>query len=134
MARKFITRVDDDHDSELAQSIADRENELASYYRNIESYTAQLEAMSDVEQEWPAELVRFRGKSNDQIMVLDVSPEDAEKASELNHRDRLKRLLFTEGAEAAKSEIAYDALLKMLPEGPRRDAAFAKLSLSKGSQ
>lgn len=129
MAREFITR-DQDHDDDLImESIAAREQELASYDANVEIYTAQiatLKADNSFPNEMPAELASLKGKNNEQIKAMGVSDADALKASQCNHLARVQTLHFTEQAERRKSELAYQSLLDMLPAGARRDAALAR--------
>jgi hypothetical protein len=127
MPRTFLTLTADDRDDALADAISSRERELASYDANIENYTSQLESLAALPVEWPEELVRFRGKQNEQLLAMGATEAQAAAASPLNHRDRLRLLLTTENAECRKSELAYDSLLGLLPVGVRRDAAMARV-------
>lgn len=114
--RAFLFRSDDDRLDDLMDAIAGREHELASYDANIESYTEQIAAMNGVlPNEWPEELVKFKGRSNEQVFLIGLTGEQADVVSQLNHRERLKMLLFTEKAECRKSELAYGRCLSSLP-------------------
>lgn len=132
MAREFLTRTQNDDDDHIAANIASREAELAAYDANIVLYTQQLAALTDVPETIPTELERFKGKANEQIFALGATAEEAASASDWNHRERIKLLLFTEQAECKKSELAYAALLDALPEGARRTAALERLAAKKG--
>ena len=116
MARTFLTRnTADDHDS-IIEAVAGRENELASYDRNVAGYEQQLATLNaTLPNDWPAELVKFKGKANEQIAAIGGSDADLLLASQLNHRDRVKLLLFTEKAERSKSELAYNHALTLVP-------------------
>lgn len=126
MARQFLTRGQDDEDDHIMEAIASREAELACYDCNVEIYASQIEALADVPSSLPKNLAPLKGKTNEQIVALGATTEDATAASEFNHCERVKTLHFTEQAERKKSELVYQALLAKLPEGPRRDAAMAR--------
>lgn len=131
MARTFLTRSSDDEDDHIVANIASREEELSSYDANIAIYTQQLASLTEVPEKIPAELERFKGKTNEQIFALGATPEEAAAASMFNHRERIKLLLFTEQAERKKSELAYDSLLAALPKGTRRTTALERLRLKR---
>lgn len=122
--RVFLTRTEEDDDDHIMEAIASREQELAMYDTNIDSYTEQLAMITDVPEDLTGGLERYKGKANEQIILAGANTEDALTASQFNHRERIKMLLFTENAEMKKSELAYMALLNKLPEGERRNAAF----------
>lgn len=129
MAREFITRDQDADDDLIMESIAAREQELGSYDANVTIYEQQattLKADESFPNKMPDELASLKGKTNEQIKAMGVSDADALKASQVNHLARVEMLHFTEQAERRKSELAYQALLDMLPAGPRRDAALAR--------
>lgn len=131
MARTFLTRNSKDADDHIVENIASREEELSAYDANIAIYTQQLASLTGVPDKLPAELERFKGKTNEQIFALGATSEEATAASMFNHRERIKLLLFTEQAECKKSELAYAALLSALPEGTRRTTALERLSLKR---
>lgn len=133
MAREFLTRSADDDDDHIAANIQSREQELACYYANIQSYTEQIAALSSLPDSLPPEMQVYVGKSAEQLRPLGATDEQAELARQWNWRERLKVLLVTESAECSKSELAYDALLAQLPQGTRRDAALARLAAKKGA-
>ena len=124
--RPFLFIDQNGHDDEWAAGIDARERELASYDRNIESYTSQVASMKDVPKDWPPEVVRFRGMTNEDIKRAGATDEEASLASQLNHRDRVELLLFTEKAEMRKSEAAYTAQLEQLTDTSRRNGAVAR--------
>lgn len=129
MVREFLTRSQDHDDDLIMESIAAREQELASYDANVDVYASQIDVLTkdaSFPNEMPAEMINLKGKTNEQIKAAGVSDEDALKASQINHLKRVETLHFTEQAERRKSELAYQSLLEMLPEGPRRDAALAR--------
>lgn len=129
MSRHFITRDHDADDDHIMESIAAREQELASYDANVDIYATQivtLKADKSFPNEMPAEMAALKGKTNEQIKAMGVSDADALKASQCNHLCRVETLHFTEQAERRKSELAYQALLEKLPAGARRDAALAR--------
>ena len=132
MAREFLTRNADDEDDHIMANIESREAELAAYDANIAIYTQQLAALSAVPEKMPENLERFKSKPNEMIYALGATPEEAAAASEFNHRERIKLLLFTEQEECKKSELAYAALLNALPKGSRRTAALDRLTAKKG--
>lgn len=119
MARAFLTRTpDDDHDA-VVEALAGRENELASYDSNVEGYQQQLATMNlTLPADWPAELIKFKGRASEQLAVIGGSDSELLLAAQLNHRDRIRQLLFTEQAERAKSELAYKFCLTQLPANP----------------
>lgn len=129
MAREFLTRDADADDDHIMESIAAREQELASYDANVDIYATQaatLKADDSFPNKMPAELAALKGKTNEQIKAMGVTDDDALKASQVNHLARVEMLHFTEQAERRKSELAYQALLEKLPAGARRDAALAR--------
>lgn len=127
MPRNFLTLSNDDVDDKLIEAIAGREQELASYDANIEAYASMLADMdAELPAQWPSELLKFKGKSSEQIYAIGGTDEQMILASKLNHRDRIKMLHFTEQAEMRKSEAAYSKALKKLPAGAKRDAAIAR--------
>lgn len=118
--RKFLVYSKEERDCCLVDAIDGREREIASYEANIDGYTSQLlDLEASLPKMWPDNLVRFRGKSNEQLfahgMSDDITQEDMILVSSLNHRDRIKLLLFTERAELAKSEASYKHCLSCLP-------------------
>jgi hypothetical protein len=122
--REFITRTPDDDDDAAIDAVAGREQELASYDANVDAYTAQLVSMdSALPAEWPEGLQRYKGKSNEQIAVIGGELADMELAAAMNHRDRVRMLLFTEKAERAKSEAAYAYSLTLLPKNQAKRTA-----------
>ncbi len=134
--RNFITRTEADEHDAVMDAIAGRENELASYDANVEGYTKQIAAMNAaLPAEWPAELAKFKGKSNEQIFAMGASDADALLASQLNHRERVKLLLFTEQAERRKSEGSYAHCLSCLPTDPAKlQAAKDRYDIKKAAQ
>ena len=126
MPRAFLINDDDANDDELVAGIDAREKELATYDRNIDSFARQLAGMSNLPEDWPPGIVMLRGMPNERIQALAATEADALLASMLNHRDRLRLLLFTETAEMRKSEKAYEAILSQFPDSPRRAQAIAR--------
>ena len=118
MARAFLTRTKDDEHDAVVEAVAGRENELASYDANVAAYEQQLVEMAALPLEWPVELAKFRGKASEQLAAMGGTDAELLMASQLNHRDRVKFLLFTEKAERAKSELAYNYCLSQLPTNP----------------
>lgn len=117
MPRNFLTRTEDDEHDATMDALHGRENELASYDANVEGYTQQLAAMdAELPKVWPDGLAKYRGKSNEQIYAISGSTEDMLLASKLNHRERVRMLLFTEQAERRKSEAAYNHCKCCLPK------------------
>lgn len=133
MARSFLTRSANDDDDHLAENIASREQELSCYYTNIQSYTEQIAAMSDLPDELEGDLAKFKGKQAEQIQTMGATPEQLDVATRWNWRERLRVLIVTEKAECSKSELAYDALLAALPEGTRRTTALKRLALKQAA-
>ena len=129
MARAFLTRTPDDDDDLIMESIASREQELASYDANVTVYLDQIAALdaAGVPLEMPPALAHFKGMPNEEVLRAGVSEADATVISSVNHNCRVRLLLFTERAELKKSEMAYQALLNALPMGPRRATAMARL-------
>lgn len=116
MNRKFLTRSVQDEIDAVMDAVAGRENELASYDANIEAYTQQLATLdATLPIEWPADLLKYRGRSNEEIVCSGAVESEASTASQMNHRDRVRMLLFTEKAECRKSELAYCHCLECLP-------------------
>lgn len=123
MNRKFLTRSVQDEIDAVMDAVAGRENELASYDANIEAYTQQLATLdATLPIEWPADLLKYRGRSNEEIVCSGAEivcsgavESEASTASQMNHRDRVRMLLFTEKAECRKSELAYRHCLECLP-------------------
>jgi hypothetical protein len=115
--RNFLTRTkEDDHDA-VMDAVHGRENELASYDANVEGYTQQLTVMdAELPKEWPKGLLKFKGKTNEQLFAIGGTTEELELASRLNHRERVRMLLFTEKAERRKSEGSYSHCLDSLPK------------------
>ena len=134
MARTFLTRSSNDDDDHVAENISGREQELWCYYTNIQSYTEQIAAMSDLPDDLVDDLAKFKGKQAEQIQAMGATPEQLALATRWNWRERLRVLLVTENAECAKSELAYDALLVALPKGTRRADALARLAARKAAQ
>lgn len=126
--RNFMTRDSIKEEDAIVDAVAGRENELASYDANIESYTRQLVALdAALPAEWPPNLAPFRGKSNEQIFAIGGSKEDMLLASQMNHRERVRMLLFTENAEMRKSEQAYAQHKALLPtDATKRQAAIER--------
>lgn len=115
--RAFLFRSAEDQIDNLMDALVGREHELASYDANIENYTAQLAVMdAELPSEWPEELTKFKGLSNEQVFLMGAAGETAELVSQLNHRERLRMLLFTEKAECRKSEQSYNQCLSCLPK------------------
>lgn len=115
MERNFITRKEnDDHDA-IVDAVAGRENELASYDTNIAAYTQQLIDMDTALPPTWVGLERYEGKSAEQIFLIGGTSEEQLLASKLNHRTRVRLLLFTEQVERNKSEVAYAHCKSMLP-------------------
>lgn len=136
MARAFLTRTNtDDHDL-IIEAVAGRENELASYDRNVAGYEQQLSTLNAaLPADWPAALVKFKGKANETIAAMGGSDADLLLASQLNHRDRVKLLLFTEKAERAKSELAYNHALTLVPtNAAEKKAALDRYSVKVAAQ
>jgi hypothetical protein len=136
MPRQFLTRTEADEHDAVMEALAGRENELASYDANVVSYAQQLVGMdATLPPEWPAELVRLQGKSNEQIFAIGTRGDDAILASQLNHRERVRMLLFTETAERAKSETAYEHCLHCLPVDPvEKQAALDRYIAKEAAQ
>ncbi len=80
MARAFLTRSNDDDDDHLMANIASREHELASYDANIAIYDDQLKSMSRIPDAIPDGLLSFRGKTNEQIIAMGATDEQAHPA------------------------------------------------------
>lgn len=115
--RNFLTLNEDDEHDAIMDAVHGRENELRSYDANVEGYEKQLVAMNaELPADWPAELLKFKGKSNEQIHAIGGTMDNMLLASKLNHRERVKMLLFTEQAERRKSEHAYNHCLDCLPK------------------
>lgn len=133
MAKIFLTRNANDDDDHLAENIAGREKELSCYYTNIQSYTDQIAAMSDLPDDLEGDLAKFKGKQAEQIQTMGATQEQLDVATRWNWRERLRVLIVTEKAECAKSELAYDALLAALPKGTRRTAALERLALKQAA-
>lgn len=133
MARVFLTRDANDNDDHVAENIASREQELSCYYTNIQSYTQQIAAMSDLPDDLVDDLAKFKGKQAETIQSMGATPEQLALATRWNWRERLRVLIVTEKAECAKSELAYDALLAALPKGTRRTAALERLALKQAA-
>lgn len=136
MARNFITRSEDDEHDAVMDALHGRENELASYDANVEGYTKQIAAMdAELPAVWPEALLKFKGKSNEQIHAIGGSMEDMLLASKLNHRERVRMLLFTEQAERRKSEHAYNHCLDCLPKNPAKlEAAKQRHAAKRAAQ
>lgn len=134
MAKIFLTRDANDDDDHVAENIASREQELSCYYTNIQSYTQQIAAMSDLPDDLPDDLAKFKGKQAETIQSMGATPEQLDIATRWNWRERLRVLIVTERAECAKSELAYDSLLTALPEGTRRTTALERLALKQAAK
>lgn len=134
MARVFLTRKADDDDDHLAENISSREQELSCYYTNIQSYTEQIAAMSDLPDDLVDDLAKFKGKQAEQIQAMGATQKQIDIAVRWNWRERLRVLIVTERAECSKSELAYDALLAALPEGTRRTTAMERLALKQAAK
>ena len=116
MARQFLIRSDKYDEIEIVAEIAAREAELYSYDVNIASYTGQLATLNkQLPQEWPAHLIQYKGAPNEHMFKLASTQQEAHVVSMLNHRDRIELLLFTEQAERAKTELAYNYAVSKLP-------------------
>ena len=119
MARAFLTRSPADEHDAVVEAVAGRENELASYDSNVLGYQQQLATLNAaLPAAWPAELTKFKGKASEQLAAIGGTDAELLLASQLNHRDRVKFLLFTEQAERAKTELAYQQCLSQLPPNP----------------
>lgn len=134
MARVFLTRDANDDDDHVAENISSREQELSCYYTNIQSYTEQIAAMSDLPDDLVGDLAKFKGKQAEQIQAMGATAEQIDIATRWNWRERLRVLIVTEKAECSKSELAYDALLAALPEGTRRTTALKRLALKQAAK
>lgn len=136
MPRQFLTRQETDEHDAIVEAVAGRENELASYDNNVTGYEKQIAVLnSQLPAEWPETLLKFKGKSNEQIYIMDGTDADKQLASSLNHRERVKMLLFTEKAERAKSELAYNHCLDCLPkDNGKKKAAFDRYQTKLAAQ
>ena len=136
MARAFLTRsLTDEHDA-VVEAVAGRENELASYDSNVAGYQQQLATLNvTLPADWPPELVKFKGKASEQLAAMGGTDAELLQASKLNHRDRVKFLLFTEQAERAKSELSYNYSLTQLPTKPADlQAALDRYAVKRAAQ
>jgi len=136
MPRNFMTRTEADEHDAVMDAVAGRENELASYDANVAGYEKQITAMNAaLPAEWPAELAKYKGKSNEQIFAMGAADADADLASQLNHRERVRMLLFTEKAERRKSELAYNHAVSQLPADPAKlNAAKTRFEATKAAR
>lgn len=116
----------DEQDDVIAQAIIQREKEHHNYEVNRLNYLNMLDQMSDLPDEWPDNLIQYRGLGGEQLAAA-LSGDDYTLASELQFRDRIRVLLTTTMAEQAKVEKVHAALCASLPEGERRDAAIQRV-------
>ena len=136
MARAFLTRNPADEHDAVVEAVAGRENELASYDSNVAGYEQQLATLNAaLPADWPPELVKFKGRASEQLAAMGGTDAELLLASQLNHRDRVKFLLFTEKAERAKSELAYShALSQLPPNAGDKKAALDRYAAKKAAQ
>ena len=71
---------------ELAQHIESRKAEMESYQMNIDNYTLLLKKLPS---NWPEHLLKYKGKSIEQIVITAVEGEDIEHISDLVFRDKI---------------------------------------------
>lgn len=135
MARNFLTRSEIDAEDSIVDALAGRENELASYDANIDAYTQQLVAMDAVLPSTWDGLEQYKGKSGEQVFTIGGTPEQQALAAKMNHRERVRMLLFTEQVECSKSEAAYQCCVDKLPVDKTQltaalDRYFARTTLA----
>jgi hypothetical protein len=131
MARQFLTVNQADIDLRIARAIRSRENELAAYDFEKEHHESIIANAGDIS--WSSENEAFKGLPRDAAIAkasaLGLSEQDTNLILNLLMLDAAKHGLTAVSTELQKSEQHYATLLSQLPEGARRDAAFATLAL-----
>ena len=135
MPRQFLTRSETDEHDAIIEAVAGRENELASYDANVDAYTQQLTAMDLALPATWIGLEQYQGKSAEQIFAIGGTSAIQLLAAKMNHRERVRMLLFTENVERTKSEAAYSFSKSQLPVDPiKLNAGLARYAAKVAAQ
>lgn len=111
----FLSINLEEKQSAIADAIIARENEIFSYQLNIDNYTAILESMSDLTEEWPSQISAYKNLVPNTI-ASHVPVDLLDLVNEYMYRDRIKFLLKTEKIEQSKSMRVLQALKSQLPQ------------------
>lgn len=136
MARVFLTVTQEEIDAKVAENIRSRELELLSYDFEHDHHVRALDGLSHLK--FDDQTQKYKGLHRD-AMIAKAKSDGLDSAAIQNIAD-LNAIEFHENnleavkAERAKSERAYQSLLSTLPEGPRRDTAFAAAKAKEDKQ
>lgn len=129
MARNFLIVTQSEVDKRIAENIKSRELELSSYDFERENHEIAIQNLGHLE--WDESTEKYKGLGRDAMIVRameDGLDSDAiQKISDLNSLELHRLNLEAVKSEIAKSERHYDNLIESLPEGERRDKAFASI-------
>lgn len=126
MEYKYLTQ--DERDDIVARDIKSREQEHFLYQHNIDKYTHILnEQLKDVPDEWPDDLVKFKGLGSEQLAAV-LKGDDYTLARKLQYKDRVRLLLNTEACQQHICETAHAGSCAQLPDEDRREAAMKRVS------
>ena len=113
----YETLTDADDDLELADQLNGREQEHRQYARNAAAFEAILAAMVPLglPADWPAELVKYKDLSRDQIIAAIDDESMQTLVLNLAHRQMIKRRMQAEKHEASRIEMYMKQVKAMLP-------------------
>lgn len=104
-----------DHLSNLATSIASREQEVYQYQVNINNFEAMLQDMATLPAEWPQRLMQYRSSTPDELVGI-LSAEDFDLFMNLSFRENIRRRIATEKTEQKKSMMVLGSLKKQVQD------------------
>lgn len=132
----FITITQDEYDEKLAESLRSRELELLGYQFENEGHQKAIADLGDIQ--WDETTVEYKTLGRDEMikraLANGLSKAQIEHISKLQALDKHRTESVAVEVESAKSRRHYDNVLVALPEGPRRDAAIAKILAKEAKQ